>query len=152
MKLFVEEMELQDVSPNWAPRSFALPGPRRKRGIKYRRGISGPTVGTWGDNRIYMAAREEMEERKGHCPMMVTMAVRVEGPREKRKGSMSQTNKFGPREAGDVEMRQGATGRRQGGNRKTTGKRQESGRKATGSDRQATGRRQGSCDRRATGG
>ena len=61
-------------------------------------------------------------------------------------------NRFGPREAGDGEMRQGATGRQQGGDRKTLGKRQESGRKATGSDRQATGRQQGSCDRRATGG
>ena len=29
--------------------------------------------------------------------------------------------RFGPREAGDGEMRQGATGRRQGGDRKTTG-------------------------------
>ena len=30
-------------------------------------------------------------------------------------------NRFGPREAGDGEMRQGATGRRQGGDRKTIG-------------------------------
>ena len=36
-----------------------------------------------------------------------------------------------------------ATGRRQGGNSRTTGEQQESGREATGSDRQATGRRQG---------
>ena len=38
-----------------------------------------------------------------------------------------------------------ATGRRQGGDRKTTGKRQESGREATRSDREAIGRRQGRC-------
>ena len=45
--------------------------------------------------------------------------------------------RFGPREAGDSEMRQGATGRRQGGDRKTTGWRQED-------DRPAAGKRQGS--------
>ena len=57
-------------------------------------------------------------------------------------------SRFGPREAGDGEMRQGATGRRQGGGRKTTGKRQEGDREATGnSDRRATG----GNDRRATG-
>ena len=38
--------------------------------------------------------------------------------------------RFGPREAGDGEMRQGATGRRQGGGRKTTGWRQEDNRPA----------------------
>ena len=49
------------------------------------------------------------------------------------------------------ERQEGDRGRRQGGDRKTTGKRQESVREATGSDRQATERRQGRCDRRATG-
>ena len=68
-------------------------------------------------------------------------------------------SRFGPREAGDGEMRQAATGRRQGGDRKTTGWRQEDDRPAAGKrqgsdrkrqagDREATG----NSDRRATGG
>ena len=71
-------------------------------------------------------------------------------------------NRFGPREAGDGEMRQGATGRRQGGDRKTTGwrqkddrpaagKRQGSGRKRQAGDRKATGEVRQEGDRRATG-
>ena len=52
--------------------------------------------------------------------------------------------RFGPREAGDGKMRQGATGRRQGGDRKTTGWRQENNRKAA-------GKRQGSDKKRQTG-
>ena len=70
--------------------------------------------------------------------------------------------RFGPREAGDAEMRQGATGRRQGGDRKTTGWRQEDDRKAAGKrqesdrkrqagDRKATGELRQEGDRRATG-
>ena len=54
------------------------------------------------------------------------------------------TTRFGPREAGDGEMRQGATGRRQGGDRKTTGWRQED-------DRPAAGKRQGSDRKRQAG-
>ena len=30
----------------------------------------------------YMVGEEEMKERKGHCPMMVTVEVRVEGPED----------------------------------------------------------------------
>ena len=70
--------------------------------------------------------------------------------------------RFGPPEAGDGEMRQGATGRRQGGDRKTTGWRQEDDRKAAGKrqesdrkrqagDRKATGELRQEGDRRATG-
>ena len=58
--------------------------------------------------------------------------------------------RFGPREAGDGEMRQGATGRRQGGDRKTTGWRQEDDRKAAGK-RQESDRRRQAGDRKATG-
>ena len=71
-------------------------------------------------------------------------------------------SRFGPREAGDGEMRQGATGRRQGGDRKTTGwrqkddrpaagKRQGSERKRQAGDRKATGEVRQEGDRRATG-
>ena len=67
----------------------------------------------------------------------------------------------GHAEAGDSEMRQGATGRRQGGDRRTTewrqeddrkaaGKRQESDRKRQAGDRKATGELRQEGDRRAT--
>ena len=59
-------------------------------------------------------------------------------------------SRFGPREAGDGEMRQGATGRRQGGDRKTTGWRQEDDRKAAGK-RQENDRKRQAVDRKATG-
>ena len=76
--------------------------------------------------------------------------------------AMASAIRFGPREAGDGEMRQGATGRRQGGDRKTTGwrqeddrkpagKRQESDRKRQAGDRKATGELRQEGDRRATG-
>ena len=60
------------------------------------------------------------------------------------------TIRFGPREAGDGEMRQGATGRRQGGGRKTTGWRQEDDRPAAGK-RQGSDRKRQAGDRKATG-
>ena len=59
-------------------------------------------------------------------------------------------NRFGPREAGDGGMRQGATGRRQGGDRKTTGWRQEDDRPAAGK-RQGSDRKRQAGDRKATG-
>ena len=58
-------------------------------------------------------------------------------------------NRFGPREAGDSEMWQGATGRRQGGNRKMTGLRQEDNRPAAGK-RQGSDRKRQSGNRKAT--
>ena len=77
-------------------------------------------------------------------------------------GTREAAIRFGPREAGDGEMRQGATGRRQGGDRKTTrwrheddrpaaGKRQGSDRKRQAGDRKATGEVRQEGDRRATG-
>ena len=59
-------------------------------------------------------------------------------------------NRFGPREAGDGKMRQGATGKRQAGNRKMTGWRQENNRKAAGK-RQGSNRKPQAGDRKATG-
>ena len=59
-------------------------------------------------------------------------------------------NRFGPREAGDGEMRHGATGRRQGGDKKTTGWRHEDDRKAA-RKLQGSNRKRQARDRKATG-
>ena len=64
--------------------------------------------------------------------------------------AQSPDTRFGPREAGDGKMRQGATGRRQGGDRKTTGWRQENNRKAA-AKRQGSDRKQQAGDRKAIG-
>ena len=69
-------------------------------------------------------------------------------PRQRTKISLIST--FGPREAGDGKMQQGATGRRQGGDRKATGWRQENNRKAAGK-RQGSDRKQQAGDRKGTG-
>ena len=80
--LFVQEMRLQDVSYNGAPGPSHYPAPEGSTpsrinavyaNSKWVRGVTGG----------YMVGSEEIRDRKGHCPMMVTVDVKV-GSEEKK--------------------------------------------------------------------
>ena len=77
--MFVEEMRLQDVSYSGAPGPSHYPAPDGNTLLRidavyaYPRWVKGVTAG-------YMVGPEEMQDRKGHCPMMVTVDVKVGEP------------------------------------------------------------------------
>ena len=85
-----------------------------------------------GDSYSHLYRRVAASISRSNCPASSSTAIR-----------------FGPREAGDGEMRKGATGRRPGGDRKTTGRRHEDDRKAAGK-RQESDRKRQAGDRKAT--
>ena len=85
-----------------------------------------------------------------YCPADCSCRFQRDAELQTLKDQMQLIIRFGPREAGDGEMRQGATGRRQGGGRKTTGWRQEDDRPAAG-ERQGSDRKRQAGDRKATG-
>ena len=125
VRMFVEEMRLQDVSYSGAPGPSHYPAPEGSTppGIDavYRdpRWVKGVTAG-------YMDGPDEMHDRKGYCPMMVTVDVKVGGPEdneEDEQGSEEEGVSLLPRirwpEGGDerwqqwgqqmhVEMRRGS--------------------------------------------
>ena len=74
-------MQLQDVSYNGAPGPSHYPAslgstPSRKDAVYANpRWVRGVTAG-------YMVGPEEMRDRKGHCPMMVSVEVKVGEPGE----------------------------------------------------------------------
>ena len=78
-RLFVDEMRLQDVSYNGAPgpSHYLLPEesmqPRMDALYASPRWVRGVTAG-------YMVGPEEMQDRKGHCAMLVTVDVKVGEP------------------------------------------------------------------------
>ena len=84
-KPFVEEIGLQDVSYNGAPGPSHYPAPEESAASRIDVVYADPQ---WvrGVTAGYMVGTEEMKEKKGHCPMMVTMAVRVEGPGDEEEG------------------------------------------------------------------
>ena len=76
VRMFVEEMRLQDVSYSGAPGPSHYPAPegstpsRKDAVYADPRWVKGVTAG-------YMVGPDEMQDRKGHCPMMVTVDVKV---------------------------------------------------------------------------
>ena len=79
VQLILEEMRLQDVSYNGAPGPPHYPEPHGSTPSRIDavyadlRWVSGVTAG-------YVVGPEEMQDRKGHCPMMVTVDVKVGEP------------------------------------------------------------------------
>ena len=79
MRMFLEEMGLQDVSYSGAP------GPSHylaKEGSTLSR-IDAVYADPWwvkGVTAGYMVGPDEMHDKKGHCPMMVTVDVKVGEP------------------------------------------------------------------------
>ena len=76
LRTFVEEMRLQDVSYSGVPGPSHYPAPEGSAPSRMdavyadRSWVKGVTAG-------YMVGPEEMQDRKGHCPMMVTVDVNV---------------------------------------------------------------------------
>ena len=79
VRMFVEEMRLQDVSYSGAPGPSHYPAPKgstpSQRDAVYAdpRWVKRVTAG-------YMVGPDKMQDRKGHCPMMVTVDVKVGEP------------------------------------------------------------------------
>ena len=77
--MFVEEMRIQDVSYSGAPGPLHYPAPEGSTPSRIDavyadpRWVKGVTAG-------YMVGPDEMQDRKGHCPMMMTVDVKVGEP------------------------------------------------------------------------
>ena len=84
MRLSVEEMRLQDLSYNGAAGPSQYPAPEKSTQSRIDamyadpRWVRGVTAG-------YMAGTPEMRDRKGHCPMMVTVDAKVGEPGEEEE-------------------------------------------------------------------
>ena len=84
VRLFVEEMRLQDVSYNGASGPSHYPAPEGSTPSQIDavytdpRWVKGVTVG-------YMVGPDEMQDRKGHCPLMLTVDVKVGEPGEEEE-------------------------------------------------------------------
>ena len=76
VRMFVEEMRLQDASYSGAPGPSYYPAPDGSTPSRMDPVYADPS---WvkGVTAGYMVGPEEMEDRKGHCPMMVTVDVKV---------------------------------------------------------------------------
>ena len=85
VRMFVEEIRLQDVSYSWAPGPSHYPAPEGSTPSRIDavytepRWVEGVTAG-------YMMGPDEMQDRKGHCPMMVTVDVKVGEPGDDEEG------------------------------------------------------------------
>ena len=92
MRIFPEEVRLQDVSYSGAPGPSHYPAaggstPSRIDAVYAdRRWVKEVTAG-------YMAGPDEMQDRKGHCPMMVTVDVRVGEPGDDEEDEQGRTKK-----------------------------------------------------------
>ena len=84
VRMFVEEMRLQDVSYSGAPGSSHYPAPQGSAPLRIDavyadpRCVKGVTAG-------YMVGPDKMQDRKGHCPIMVTVDVKVGDPGDEEK-------------------------------------------------------------------
>ena len=84
MRKFVEEMRLQDVSYSGALGPSHYPAPENSAPSRIDavyadpRWVKGVTAG-------YMVGPEEMQDRKGHCPMMVKVDVKVGEPEDNQE-------------------------------------------------------------------
>ena len=112
LRMFVEKKRLQDVSYSGAPGPSHYPAPEGSTPSRIDavyadpRWVKGLTAG-------YMVGPEEMQDRKGHCPMMVTVDVKVEEPgddEEDEQGSDEEGVSLPPRvkwpEEGDERWQQ----------------------------------------------
>ena len=81
VRKFVEEMRLQDVSYSGAPGPTNYPALEGSAPSRIDAVYTDPS---WvkGVTAGYMVGQEEMQDRKGHCPMMVTVDVKVGEPGE----------------------------------------------------------------------
>ena len=84
VRLFVEEMRLQDVSYTGAPGPSHYLAPEGSTPSRIDavyadpRGVKGVTVG-------YMVGSDEMQHRKGHCPLMVLVDAKVGEPGDEQE-------------------------------------------------------------------
>ena len=101
---FVEEMRLQDVSYSGAPRPSHYPAPEGSAPSRIDAVYADPS---W----VKGMTAGEMQDRKGHCPIMVTVDVKVGEPgdeQEDEQGSDEEDERW--QESGQrvrAEMRQG---------------------------------------------
>ena len=79
VKMVVEEMGLQDVSYNGAPGRSQYQAPEGSTAPRIDAVLADPRC-VRGLTAEYMVGLEEMQDKKGRCPMMVTVEVRVERP------------------------------------------------------------------------
>ena len=79
MRLFEEEIVLQDVSYNGAPGLSHYPAPERSAASRRNAAYADPW---WvlGVTAEYMVGPEDMRDKKGHCPMMMTVEVKLGEP------------------------------------------------------------------------
>ena len=84
VRKFVEEMRLQDVSYSGAPGPSHYPAPEGSAPSRIDAVYADPS---WvkGVTAGYMVEPEEMQDRKGHCPMMVTVDVKVGEPEDEQE-------------------------------------------------------------------
>ena len=79
VRKFVEEMRLQDVSYSGAPGPSHYPAPEGSAPSRIDAVYADPSC-VKGVTTGYMVEQEEMQDRKGHCPVMVTVDVKVGEP------------------------------------------------------------------------
>ena len=81
---FVQEMRLQDVSYSGAPGPPHYPAPEGSAPLRIDAVYADPS---WvkGVTAGYMVGPEEMQDRKGHCRMMVTVDVKVGEPGDEQE-------------------------------------------------------------------
>ena len=84
VRKFVEEMRLQNVSYSGAPGPSHYPAPEGSASSRIDAVYADPS---WvkGVTAGYMVGPEEMQDRKGHCPMMVTVDVKVGEPGDEQE-------------------------------------------------------------------
>ena len=84
VRKFVEEMRLQNVSYSGAPGPSHYPAPEGSAPSRIDAVYADPS---WvkGSTAGYMLGPEEMQDRKGHCPMMVTVEVKVGEPGDEQE-------------------------------------------------------------------
>ena len=84
VRKFVEEMRLRDVWYSGAPGPSHYPAPRGSTPLRIDAVYVDPSL-VKGVTAGYMVGPEEMQDRKGHCPMMVTVDVKVGEPGDEQE-------------------------------------------------------------------
>ena len=104
VRMFVEEVRLQDVSYSGAPGPAHYSAPEGSTPLRIDAVYADPR---WvkGVMAGYMVGPDKVQDRKGHCPIMVTVDVKGQGTT--RRMSKGRTKKASA-------CRQGSSGRRRG--------------------------------------
>ena len=84
VRKFVEEMRLQDVSYSGAPGPSHYPAPEGSAPSRID-GVYADPSWVKGVTTGYMVGPEDMQDRKGHCPMMVTVDMKVGEPGDEQE-------------------------------------------------------------------